>query len=117
MALYKRIGYNINIMRQSACLVVNPIAANNFDSGGSGVRLNDGPDLKLFILVGWGRSFFVCCLVHRGSFTPVFQWCCSTPQGSPSVGRNTLFLSSPHLCFVIVFICDLFVSRDDPLMG
>ena len=30
--------------------------------------------------------------------------------------RNT-FLSSPHLCFIIVFICDLFVSRDDPLMS
>ena len=51
------------------------------------------------------------------SFAPVFQWCCSTPQGSPGVGHNTLFLSSPHLCFIIVFICDLFVSRDDPLMG
>ena len=51
------------------------------------------------------------------SFAPVFQWCCSTPQGSPGVGRNTLFLSSPHLCFIIVFICYLFVSRDDPLMG
>ena len=32
------------------------------------------------------------------------------------VDRNT-FLSSPHLCFIIVFICDLFVSRDDPLMS
>ena len=42
--------------------------------------------------------------------------CCSTPQGSPGIGRNT-FLSSPHLCFIIVFICDLFVSRDDPLMS
>ena len=50
------------------------------------------------------------------SFAPVFQWCCSTPQGSPCVGRNT-FLSSPHLCFITVFICDLFVSRDDPLMS
>ena len=26
---YKRIGYNINIMRQSACLVFNPITVNN----------------------------------------------------------------------------------------
>ena len=43
-------------------------------------------------------------------------YCSSTPQGSPGVGRNT-FLSSPHLCFIIVFICDLFVSRDDPLMS
>ena len=30
---------------------------------------------------------------------------------------STLFLSSPHLCFIIEFICDLFVSRDDPMMG
>ena len=37
--------------------------------------------------------------------------------GCPGVGRNMLFLSSPHLCFIIVFICDLFVSLDDPLMS
>ena len=29
---YKRIGYSINIMRQSACLVFNPITVNNFAS-------------------------------------------------------------------------------------
>ena len=29
---YKRIGYNINKMQQSACLVVNPITVNNFAS-------------------------------------------------------------------------------------
>ena len=29
---YKRIGYNINIMRQSACFVFNPITVNNFAS-------------------------------------------------------------------------------------
>ena len=29
---YKRIRYNINIMRQSACLVFNPIMVNNFAS-------------------------------------------------------------------------------------
>ena len=27
---YKRTGYNIHVMRQSACLVVNPITVNNF---------------------------------------------------------------------------------------
>ena len=26
----KRIGYNVDVMRQSACLVVNPITVNNF---------------------------------------------------------------------------------------
>ena len=69
---YKRIGHNINLMRQSTCSVVNPITVNNFASRFNctpvgRVRLSDGPDIKLFILVGWGRSSFVCGLAHRGS--------------------------------------------------
>ena len=27
---YKRIGYNINVMRYSACLVINPIMVDSF---------------------------------------------------------------------------------------
>ena len=27
---YKRIGYNMNVMQQTACLVVNPVTVNNF---------------------------------------------------------------------------------------
>ena len=89
---------------------------------GSGVRHNDGPDIKLFILVWLGLELLCLLLGPPGfncwfSFAPVFQWCCSTAQGFPGVGQNTLFLSSTHLCFIIVFICDLFVSRDDPLMS
>ena len=26
---HKRIGYDLNVMRQSACLVINPITVNN----------------------------------------------------------------------------------------
>ena len=52
---YKRIGYNLNVMRPSACLVL--CCTLKLHAGGSGVRLHDGPDLKLFILVGWDRSF------------------------------------------------------------
>ena len=29
---YKCIGYNINVMRQSACLVINPITVDSFAS-------------------------------------------------------------------------------------
>ena len=60
---YKRIGYNLNVMRQSTCLVINPNTVGGYaallklHAGGSGVRLHDGPDLKLFISVGWDRSF------------------------------------------------------------
>ena len=27
---YKRIGYNLNVMRQSTCLVINPITVDGF---------------------------------------------------------------------------------------
>ena len=27
---YRRIGYNLNVMRQSACLVLNPIMVDNY---------------------------------------------------------------------------------------
>ena len=43
-------------------------------------------------------------------------------QCSSGVGRHPRDLqvsvaTRPHLCFIIVFICDLFVSHDDPLMS
>ena len=64
LEINRRIAYNLNVMRQSACLVFNPILVDNYaasfdctDVGGSGIRLYDGRDLKLFILVGWGRRF------------------------------------------------------------
>ena len=49
---YKKIGYNINVLQQVACLVVNPITVGNFvflfllHTEGSDFRLYDGPDLR-----------------------------------------------------------------------
>ena len=60
---YKRIGYNLNVMRQSACLVINPITVDGYAAlfnctpVDRASRLHDGPDLKLFILVDKDRSF------------------------------------------------------------
>ena len=55
---YRRIGNNFNAMRQSACLIFNPTMVDNYAARRwVGRRLYDGPDIKLFILVGWGRSF------------------------------------------------------------
>ena len=50
---YKKIGYNIDVLRQMACLVVNPIKVNRFaylfncTTVGRGFRLNDGTILNL----------------------------------------------------------------------
>ena len=41
---YKRIGYNINIMRPSACLVVNQITVNNFASLFNCTPVDRAPD-------------------------------------------------------------------------
>ena len=50
-----------------------------------------------------------------GDLLVVFFCCsCLTPQGSPGV---SLLLLSPHLCFIMGFICDLFVARNDSLMS
>ena len=52
---FKRAGYTLDIMRQTACLIFNPIrvecyAALQLHRGGSGLRLNDGFDVKLEIV-------------------------------------------------------------------
>ena len=61
---YRRIGYNLNAIRQSACLVFKPIMVDNYAvlfncipvGRASDSTLYDDPELKLFILVGLGRS-------------------------------------------------------------
>ena len=53
---YKRIGYNLNVMRQSACLVVNPITVDGFAALFNCVSF-------YFVWIG----AFVCCKVRRGS--------------------------------------------------
>ena len=97
---YKRIGYNINIMRQSACLVFNPITVNNFASLFN-CRFNDGPDIKLFILVGLGRSFFVCCLAHRGSTVGFLLLQCSS--GVVPHLRDLQVSVATRFCRVLIF--------------
>ena len=101
---YRRIGYNLNVMRQSACLVFNPIMVdiaaffNCTPVGRAGVRLYDGPDIKLFILVCWGRSFLFVAWptgVQLGFF-----FCCGVSklfgaQGSPWSG-SLLNLLNPR---------------------
>ena len=45
---YKKIGYKIDVLRQTTCFVVNPIKVNNFAYlGRLGLRLNDGTILNL----------------------------------------------------------------------
>ena len=64
-------------------------AYNQLHAGGSGVRLYDGPDSKLFILVGWDRS--ILSVAWPAGVQLVFFFCSRVSklfgaQGSPSSG-------------------------------
>ena len=103
---YKRIGYNTNIMRQSACLVFNPITVNNFASHFictpvDRASLSDGPDIKLFILIGLGRSFFVCCLAQRGVTVGFLLLQCSS--GVVRHPRDLQVSVATRFCRVLIF--------------
>ena len=55
---YKRIGYNLKEMRQSTCLVINPITVDGYAALFNCTPVDRASDsMKLFILVGWDRSF------------------------------------------------------------
>ena len=51
---YEKIGYNINVLQQTACLVVDPIIMGNFAflfnlyAGGLDFRFYDGSALKTY---------------------------------------------------------------------
>ena len=65
---YKNMSYNMNVMQQTACMIVNTLMGDNFPSlfnCMAGLRPNAGPFLNLF-LIGWRLLPPVCCRTHRG---------------------------------------------------
>ena len=87
---HKRIGYDLNVMRQSACLVINPITVDSFAALFDCTPVDRASDLMLFILVSWDRI-------------------------SSSVAWSTGAQLMIFICFFIVLRRDLCVYRDDSL--
>ena len=96
---YIKIGYNINVIRQTACMVVNPVTVNNFAS--------------LFGCTPAGRaSDSMTAPTWRLLSKSVGAWCSGSAQAhrSPIFGFLLLqhfsyfLLSSPHRCFIFVFL-------------
>ena len=62
----KKVGYIMDTMQQSACLVVNPIMVLNSFAflfnctmiGQLGIRLNDGPDVSWCLMLVFGRAHY-----------------------------------------------------------
>ena len=73
---YRRIGYNLNVMRHSACLVFNPITVDNYAAFFNCTPVGQASDSmmarhKAIHFSCLGPDLLVRCLVHRGS-TGVF---------------------------------------------
>ena len=70
---YRRIGYNLNVMRQSACFVFNPVMVDNYAAFFNCTPVGRASDSMmaptyLAIHFSWlGPGLLVCCLAHRGS--------------------------------------------------
>ena len=108
---YKRVGCGLGVVRQSACLVVGPVAVDGCAALFGCAPVDRASDSVMaptwgcsFWLVGTGA--FVCCLVRRGSagcllLLRVFDGVVWRAGGlRPSCGA--LCLSSPRLCCFIV---------------
>ena len=103
---YKRVGYDLNVMRQSACLVINPITVDGYaalfnctpvDRASDSIWPRPkaihfswlGPEL---LSVAWSTG-----ALRLSSFASDFQWCCLTDQGSPSVLQHIVSVESSSL--------------------
>ena len=87
-------------------------------------KIEDGHRLITIVHLGYFRprcankGNFLCLFLSSSgfswlfSFVPVFKCCCLTPRDL-QMSQHILLLLSPHLCFIIGFICDLFVACND----
>ena len=104
-------GYRYHKLRK-AFFVLSSIL--RIDLSLNTIRHYDGADLKAVHKSVWAGSFHVCFSVYRsstGGFL-LLQYS-SGDVWQLSKCLITLFLLGPHLCFIIGFICDLFVARND----
>ena len=100
---YKRIGYNLNVMRQSACLVINPITVDDYAT-----LFNCTPVDRAS--VAWStKAQLIIFFCFRFSVVLFYR------PGISIRNATHLYLSSPRLCFFIVISLDLSVDREDSL--
>ena len=112
----------LNVIRQSICLLINPLRVNNFAA-----LFNCTPEDGASDFMLTPTCCYVFQLTRTGAFSSVawytgaqlknffcldFQCCCLTPHVSPRlVSRYTLYLSSLRLCLITVLNRDSSVYR------
>ena len=106
---YKKIGYNINVLQQTACLVVNPFTVGNFaflfnctpvGRTSDSMMVPTYKDLSIDEMVG-------ACVGPTGVY--LLDFFCS--------GIQFNLLLSPYPCFISLLYLDLYVLGDDALIS
>ena len=100
---------NITVMRQSACLVFNPITFDNYAAFFNCTPVGQASDSMMaptYSSFSWlGAELLVCCLAHRGS-TCFFLSLRVSVYGRPGisiVGQLTESVS-PRFLFIMVVV-------------
>ena len=108
---YKKIGYNINVLQRTACLVVDSITVGNF-----AFLFNCTPVGRTsgsMVVPAWGLSVDEM----------VGAWCFGCLSGPPGLldffcsGVQFNLLLGPCPCFLSLLYLDLCVLGDDALIG
>ena len=103
---YKRIGYNLNAMRESACLAINPILVDNFAALFNFTPVDRAADSMMARPKAIQHWSFRLLVVHRGSSDDPLLLQISSGGVLQSrdlrLSRSTLYLLSCRLCFFIV---------------
>ena len=92
---YKKIGYNINVLQQTACLVVNPITVGNFAFLFNCVPVDqtsdyDGSDIKTYLLMRWCEPDAL--VVVRPTGVHLLAFICSDPVLFTVESQSLLYL-------------------------
>ena len=72
VSLYKKIGHNINVLQQTACLVVKPIAVDNFASLFNYTPAGRILDSMMHLLLG--QPGFNCLISFALVFSCMYIW-------------------------------------------
>ena len=98
---HKRIVSDLNVMRQSACLVINPITVEKFAALFNRASDSMVARPKAIHFSGWDRSSSSIAWSTGAQmmifFASDFQWCCLTDQVSPSVLQRIVSAESSSL--------------------
>ena len=102
MANQIRFGYNLNVIRQSACLVINPITVDGYAAFFNCTPVDRASNSMMArpkaIHFSWlGPELSSVCLGHRGSTDYLLLLQIFTDQGSPSVMQHFVSVESSSL--------------------